>query len=92
MKRIFFLFAFLFFASQLKAQVNLVPNPSFEEYDTCPDLLDRVQYATHWMNFGNSPDYYNSCSVLTDILTGFRIIFLVIGKISFGKVALNRAI
>ena len=44
---------------------NLVPNFSFEQYDTCPTFGDQIQYATGWNKYSNpisSPDYYNSCS------------------------------
>jgi hypothetical protein len=46
---------------------NLVPNPSFEIYDTCPNLQNQIQYATGWSNFwdpshNSSPDYFNACS------------------------------
>lgn len=43
-------------------QVNLVPNPSFENYSTCPDNENQVDYSTGWSNFLLTPDYYNSCS------------------------------
>jgi OmpA-OmpF porin, OOP family len=46
---------------------NLVPNPSFEQYDTCPDLLNQIQYAIGWNNFGNTPDYYNACSQIMNV-------------------------
>jgi hypothetical protein len=41
-----------------------VPNFSFEQYDTCPNLENQVHYATGWSNYRNSgtPDYYNVCS------------------------------
>jgi len=47
---------------------NLVPNPSFEEYYQCPFQLstfvdDEVaKCVTHWWSFGNTPDYFNSCT------------------------------
>ena len=41
---------------------NLVPNPSFEDTVHCPQYTDEVQDASGWMNFGNSPDYYNGCA------------------------------
>jgi len=41
---------------------NLVPNYSFEVYDTCPNGGD-IQYALPWYNpTVGSPDYYNQCS------------------------------
>jgi hypothetical protein len=56
--------AIIFFSyhSCLFAQTNLVPNPSFEEYDICPDDQGQVYRAKHWNSFGNSPDYFNSCA------------------------------
>jgi hypothetical protein len=53
---------------------NLVPNPSFEEYDTCPDTWGRVSFLLNWTIAANSPDYYSACST-TDAIsppsTGF---------------------
>lgn len=41
---------------------NLVPNPSFEQFDTCPDQGSQIQRATSWMNANTgTADYYNSC-------------------------------
>jgi len=54
---------FLFLTSLLFAQINLVPNPSFEEYDTCPNNLNQTHYLLSWEDMWNSSsDYYNSCS------------------------------
>lgn len=59
---------------KLSAQVNLVPNPSFEDYDTCPYRNfdpGGIYYATPWFQpdtcMGNvinssSSDYYNACT------------------------------
>lgn len=42
---------------------NLVSNPSFEQFDTCPNMQDQIIYATGWTKFNQySPDYFNSCS------------------------------
>src|SRR6188768_1056384 len=41
---------------------NLVPNPSFEIYDTCPSTLSAINLATSWSSFTQSPDYFNGCS------------------------------
>lgn len=47
---------------QTQAQ-NLVPNPSFEEYDTCPDNAGQIIKASMWSSATlGSPDYYNTCS------------------------------
>ena len=44
------------------AQINLIPNYSFEEYTQCPDGEDQVPYATGWENWEGTPDYFNACS------------------------------
>ncbi|MBL7913482.1 MAG: hypothetical protein JNL49_00420 [Bacteroidia bacterium] len=45
----------------LKAQFNLVPNPSFEDTLSCPIFPDQLEYAVGWFSSWNSPDYYNEC-------------------------------
>jgi gliding motility-associated-like protein len=50
------------FASNTFAQQNLVPNPSFEEYDSCPTGESSTFHAKHWINPSiTSPDYHNIC-------------------------------
>ena len=44
-----------------KAQ-NLVPNPSFEQYDTCPVSVGEVSHCLGWSSFSETPDYFNSCA------------------------------
>lgn len=48
---------------------NLVPNPSFEEYDFCSTFSDGAGWADLWFvpNLGQSPDYYNSCSEVSGL-------------------------
>lgn len=61
LKRFFFiLFMCLFSASP--AQINLVPNPSFESYTLCPDNWAQITRASGWNTAGASPDYYNACA------------------------------
>src|SRR5689334_10862519 len=57
---LFFMSLTTTFSPTLKAQ-NLVPNPSFEIFDTCPDNVDQVNRAQGWSSFGNTPDYFNTC-------------------------------
>jgi gliding motility-associated-like protein len=42
---------------------NLVPNPSFEDYTSCPTSQGDIYKASGWFNgcYWN-PDYYNSCA------------------------------
>jgi len=53
------------------AQINLVPNPSFEDTVNCPyagnSLIDA---ASGWMIFRETPDYFNNCANSTDPLFG----------------------
>jgi len=61
---------FVFFIAMMacffrtSAQVNLVPNPSFEIYSTCPSTAGQMNLASGWAygSLGGSPDYFNSCS------------------------------
>lgn len=60
-----FLFFLLGGAVRSSAQVNLVPNPSFELYDTCPDVVVTNYfdgYVTSWKKYAGSPEYFNSCA------------------------------
>ena len=54
----FFLVVLLLFGTS-KAQTNLVPNPSFENYSSCTQF---VSSASGWVNCGETPNYCNSCS------------------------------
>jgi OOP family OmpA-OmpF porin len=44
---------------------NLVPNPSFEEYDTCPTKESQLYRAKGWKINVNTVDYYNKCADTT---------------------------
>jgi hypothetical protein len=54
----------LSFGNSSFAQYNLVPNPGFEQYDTCPQGSTNVRWAIGWSNplIGSTPDYFNSCN------------------------------
>jgi len=63
---IFCLFALLNYGN---AQ-NLVPNPSFENYSSCPNSPN-ITLAVPWTNpTGSSPDYYNECCIAS---AGFSV-------------------
>jgi OOP family OmpA-OmpF porin len=51
-------------SSKSYSQDNLVPNPSFEQYDTCPDNAGQIEYAIPWTIplKTNTPDFFNSCN------------------------------
>ena len=58
----------LCFCNYSRAQQNLVPNPSFENYSSCPSGSGQLTLALEWLNpTGGTPDYYNSCSQFTGV-------------------------
>jgi hypothetical protein len=50
------------------SQVNLVPNPSFEIVNQCPSSNNNTTDCMDWLNFGNTPDYYNTCAILSTLV------------------------
>ncbi len=63
----------LILSYQAIAQPNLVPNPSFEDYRSCPLSVSGVPYSKIYSHFKTvndwsnpvkytTPDYYNSCA------------------------------
>lgn len=54
------LILFIFYCKFCFGQ-NLIPNGSFEQYNNCPIGLNNLSDCADWQNFGNSPDYYNTC-------------------------------
>lgn len=50
-------------ASAAHAQ-NLVPNPSFENYTTCPNSASQITFAFPWNTpTAGSPDYFHACDI-----------------------------
>ena len=48
----------------VSAQVNLVPNPSFEFFTICPSTFSQIAYAYPWyMPTAGTSDYFNSCDL-----------------------------
>ena len=64
---VFYIIFLLFIASSLKAQENLVPNSSFEEYYQCPYGEDQLMFCKNWIkaNLATS-DYFNACQTNTN--------------------------
>src|SRR5205085_585438 len=52
----------LLFSFSIGNAQNLVPNPGFENYITCPVNYGELFKCQDWSTFGNSPDYFNACS------------------------------
>jgi hypothetical protein len=46
-----------------KGQINLVQNPSFENYTACPSNSDELNKCNNWFNSSLTPDYFHSCSI-----------------------------
>lgn len=63
MKKLY-LYTVFFFCAVFGYAQNLVPNPSFEIYSTCPNNDNQVDFATGWSGCSNTPDYFNSCNTI----------------------------
>jgi hypothetical protein len=63
MKRIFFIFYFLFFIFYCQSQ-NLVPNYSFEFHTSCPNAGGQINFSPPWYSpTAATPDYFNVCGI-----------------------------
>lgn len=62
-KILFLLLSIIFLAT--KAQTNLVPNGSFENYSVCPNLIGQADHSNGWTILSSTPDYFNACSTNT---------------------------
>lgn len=49
------------FFKPLFGQINLVPNPSFENTVNCPNIPS-ISQSVGWLSFTQSPDYFHSCA------------------------------
>lgn len=57
-----FLFSFILMTTTVYTQENLVPNGSFEEYDTCPIGIADFSVKDWFSPTYATPDYFNSCA------------------------------
>ena len=55
-----------FACSLCNAQINLVPNPSFEDTIACPHNANQLGNASGWYVSRESPNYFNECAFITD--------------------------
>lgn len=44
-------------------QYNLVSNPSFEQYASCPDDHSQIENATGWQMWRGTPDFFHACDL-----------------------------
>lgn len=61
-KKYLFFYVINIFTFQDFFSQNLVQNPSFEIYDTCPYFASQIHFAIPWVGTNNSTDYSNSCA------------------------------
>ena len=66
MKKLIVSILVLLFAQFSHAQ-NLVPNPSFEDTVYCPNTVMQVAACEHWRTLRETPEYFNSCSGLSQV-------------------------
>lgn len=52
----------LFCAPLPSTAQNLVPNPSFEQYDTCPAWPGFVSKPLFWNRWDQDPEYFHACA------------------------------
>jgi hypothetical protein len=60
MKKLHIIFFFFCF-TKIVAQINLVPNPSFEEDTACPNQISQIYKLKYWYSVNATPDYFNKC-------------------------------
>ena len=68
--RIFIAIILLFTCAKSMAQVNLILNPSFEQYSNCPGVWDEISYAYSWMSLDSSwgpPDWAHDPAGVPDL-------------------------
>ena len=93
--RILFSYCFIFvFVIKINAQANLVPNPSFEIYSSCPTTFSQTNLATPWYDpTAGSSDYFNACATgyanVPFVLNGNSYQFARTGGAFTGLYALN---
>lgn len=74
MKRFCYIIALSFASSISWGQVNLVPNPSFENYSSCPTMIGQLNKAIPWYNpTGGSSDYFNVCGIDSTGISDLRV-------------------
>ena len=61
-KYILLITIYCFLIQTSEAQINLVPNPSFEDTVGCPIGGLVVDYAVGWHSYKLTPDYFNNCN------------------------------
>lgn len=63
------LYAVMMLAGVVGWAQNLVPNPSFEQYDKCPSKYGDIQRAVPWLSLRGTPDLLAACTQNKSIKT-----------------------
>lgn len=66
MKKIIYILNLLVFYNVTYSQTNLVPNGSFEQYISCPNVTGAHNLLNDWFGVG-SVDFYHTCSTSSDV-------------------------
>jgi gliding motility-associated-like protein len=61
-KRAYALFAFILFINKVTSQINLIPNPSFEDSLGIPVTSNQLDSCKNWYNSFGSVDYFSKYS------------------------------
>lgn len=61
MRKIGMLILLEMFSLKVYAQINLVPNGSFEDTVSCPTMGGQVTKCKFWHDVAATPDYYHTC-------------------------------
>ncbi|HKR03041.1 MAG TPA: T9SS type A sorting domain-containing protein [Bacteroidia bacterium] len=69
MNKLYCLIIMFFTCRVCEAQFNLVPNPGFEQFSSCPFYFGDIPRAIGWNIplFSTTPDYFNACSINLNI-------------------------
>lgn len=85
----------LFFAPLKNVAQNLVPNPSFELLDSCPQYPILTGYQPgavpqYWYRSSDSPDYFNACvdtaTSVPDNIVGYQVAYDGVAYSGFASV------
>jgi len=68
MRKLFYILLFFHFSKAIIGQVNLVPNPSFENVTTCPNNFSQLGFALPWSQAGTgTPDLLSICATNSQV-------------------------
>ncbi|EAY29546.1 OmpA family protein [Microscilla marina] len=48
---------------------NLVPNPGFEEFKSCPATFGEISQLKHWESYHYTPDFFHACATKPQVKT-----------------------